>query len=650
MRHWSAALAAALVLALSPARAHGADKVPIDAFTTTDNVEAPRISPNGTYLAVTANLGNETHAIVVYRIDGMRQTALLKLPRFELPVQTRWVSDTRLVIAKGRLVGTREKPVPTGDIIATDYDGRNQKYVFGWDVKVSGMDRGIGFIAGVPRVPNGHFYMRHYAPNSKRSMLYDMDAQRGTHALVADIGQEDMTFVLDPAGVPRFAWGDPDYDTYLLFEADAQGRRWTPAAASRPGTRFEPFAISADGNGVFAFLSANGGPVSLLRTDFQGNDRRVLASDPLNSVADVEWDAANQPFAATVGGGRPRTLYFDPESVDALEHRKLSGLFPDHHVTYVNHTADGNTTLLYAYSDRDPGMWYLFDRARASVKPLLATLPRIDPTRMGERRHVRFQASDGLELDGYLTLPAGTAEPAALPMVLVPHGGPHGVSDRWAYNRDAQFLASRGYLVLQVNYRGSEGRGGSFERAGYRQWGGHVQEDLLDGVRWSIAQGYADPKRICAYGGSFGAYSAMMVAVRAPELIRCAAGVAGLYDLEAFANDSDTSSTRYGRSYIERVIGHDRAEWQANSPVALAARIQVPVLLAHGEVDERTPYAQAVAMRKALVAAGNPPEWLSVPGEGHGFYKDANKVAFYRQLEAFMAKHLGAGAPPPAAE
>jgi dipeptidyl aminopeptidase/acylaminoacyl peptidase len=228
-------------------------------------------------------------------------------------------------------------------------------------------------------------------------------------------------------------------------------------------------------------------------------------------------------------------------------------------------------------------------------------------------------------------------------MVLLPHGGPHAEGDGWAYDNDAQFLASRGYLVLQVNYRGSEGRGGAFERAGFRKWGTRVQDDLLDGIRWTIAQGYADPQRICAYGASFGAYSAMMVAVRAPELIRCAAGLSGLYDLEVFANDSDTANTDYGRSYITRVLGTDRKEWRANSPVNLAAQIKAPVFLAHGEIDERTPYSQAVEMKKALERAGRTPEWMSVPGEAHGFYKDENNVEFYKRLEAFLARNIGAG-------
>lgn len=226
-------------------------------------------------------------------------------------------------------------------------------------------------------------------------------------------------------------------------------------------------------------------------------------------------------------------------------------------------------------------------------------------------------------------------------MVLLPHGGPHAMGDDWAFDTDAQFLASRGYLVLQVNYRGSKGRGRRFTEAGYRQWGTRVQDDLVDGMRWAVAEGHADAKRICVYGASFGGYSAMMTAVRAPDLVRCVASQSGLYDLESFARKSDVKDSAYGRNYIERAIGRDKAERAAQSPITLADKIKVPVFMAHGEIDERTPFAQAEAMKKALDKAGNAPEWMAVPKEGHGFYEKKNDIEFHRRLEAFLDRHIG---------
>lgn len=628
---------------LAAAWAQAADAVPVEAFAVADKRSSPRLSPDGMHVAVSTNLGEGNHAIVVHRVADMAQTALLKLPRYELPVQMHWVSDRRLVIAKGRLYGAREQPRAMGEIIATDYDGSNQKYIYGYQqsTRMPGLERGFGYIDGVPLELDNRFYMRTLSGNSSRSMLYDVDTGRATHRLVADIGVKDLGFVLDPAGVPRFAAGTDEHDNFRLYQADAEGRNWQQVPAERTGGRFAPFAITPDGGAVFASLSVDNGPSFLVKADPSGARRETLARDDFGSVGGVEWNASWQPFAATLMYGRPRVVYFDEASSDAQEHRMLRDLFPSHHVSYANHSADGNLSLLHVYSDRDPGMWYLFDRKLATAKLLFASREGIDPARMGERRYFRFKASDGMELDGYLTIPAGTAEPSAMPMVLLPHGGPHVDGDAWGFDTDAQFLASRGYLVLQVNYRGSLGRGYRFRQAGFHNWGTRIQDDLIDGVRWAIAQGHADPERVCAYGASFGAYSAMMTAARAPELIKCAAGLAGLYDLKVFTTRSDTASTAQGRAYFARAIGSGDAMLQANSPTSLAAKIKAPVFLAHGEVDERTPYSQAVAMKKALEAAGRPPEWMPVPREGHGFYDDANNIAFYKRLEAFLARHIG---------
>ena len=644
LRTW--AFAAALLTAyVAPADAEA--PVPVEAFAAANRLHSPRLSPDGAHLAITADLGDGHHALAVHRTDDMQRTALLRLPRYELPTQVAWVSDTRLVLAKGRQVGSREAPLPTGDIIATDADGKNQKYLFGYQqsLRTAGIEAGFGYIEGLPATPNGRFYMRRLSRDTQRSQLYDVDAGNATGRLVADIDVKDLRFTLDRQGVPRFAAGVDDNDRQVLFIADAQGRHWTPVASDAPGTVWTPYAFSVDGTQVYALQSVNGGPSRLVASSPDGRDHRVLAQHPVRSVSDIEWGAGSlQPFAAVIADGKPRAIYFDPQSADAQLHDALSNSFPDHYVAYVDHSRDGNRSLLYAFSDRDPGSWYLFDRAQGKASLLLSSREGLDAARMGERRAIRFRASDGMELEGFMTLPAGVTTPAGLPTVIVPHGGPHAVRDDWAFDQDAQFLASRGYLVLQVNYRGSGGRGRAFEEAGYLKWGTRVQDDLLDGLRWTIAQGYADGRRVCAYGASFGAYSAMMLAARAPDLIKCTAGLAGVYDLKMLYAKGDIRTTQAGSNYLARAIGRDEAALTSASPTTLATRITAPVLLVHGELDERAPVAQAKAMQAALERAGHPPEWMAVPGEGHGFHADANNIAFYRKLEAFLARHIGAAA------
>ena len=644
MKAWKRAMVAAVV-ACACAQAGAEAPVPVEAFAQASKLSGPMLSPDGKYLAASVDLDHGMSALAVYRLSDMVQTALLKFPRYELATQVQWVSNTRLVIAKGRKVGTLEKPRPNGEVIASNFDGSGQKYIYGYEQRAarSTLDRGFGYIEGVPEIPNGHFYLRQLSLEARRSMLYDVDTEKVTFRLIADIGVPDLDFVLDHTGKPRFAIGTDDDDKPLLYRAGDDGA-WLPMPTSE-AELWQPFAFSPDDRQLYALRSRKGGPAELVRSDAQGGSVQVLARDSFASVSDLQWThAPSVPFAAQAGRGPSRFTYFDTDSPDAQLHQALTTALPGKHVEFVNQSQDGQVVLLFIDSDRDPGAWYLLNRSDNKLRRLLTPREGIDPARMGERRVQRFTASDGLPLEAIVTVPAGVRDPKALPMVLLPHGGPHGIRDDWEFDTDAQFLASRGYLVLQVNYRGSGGRGAAFMEAGYLKWGTRIQDDLLDGVRWAIAQGMADPKRVCVYGGSFGGYSAMMTVARAPGMFQCAVGLAGIYDLDMMYSKGDIKRTDSGRHYLQRVIGRDAAELAANSPVTLAGRISVPVLLAHGEDDERAPFAQAKAMRAALTAAGHPPQWMAVPNEGHGFYNEANSIAFFNQLQAFLDAHIGDGA------
>jgi dipeptidyl aminopeptidase/acylaminoacyl peptidase len=259
---------------------------------------------------------------------------------------------------------------------------------------------------------------------------------------------------------------------------------------------------------------------------------------------------------------------------------------------------------------------------------------------MGQRKPISFAARDGLTITGYLTLPKG-AGGKKLPLILMPHGGPIGISDEWYFDPEAQFLASRGYAVLQVNYRGSDGRGPGFREAGHREWGGKMLDDLVDGVKWASTQPEVDGARACVYGGSFGAYAALMLAAREPAMFKCTVGMAGVYYLPRIFDDDRVKGNKQTIAYFKRTMGDDVAALEAASPTRLADKITIPVLLVHGKKDEVAPIVHAEMMRDALTKAGRPPEWMVVPNEGHGFYDSEHQKQYLLKLEAFLAKHLG---------
>lgn len=229
-----------------------------------------------------------------------------------------------------------------------------------------------------------------------------------------------------------------------------------------------------------------------------------------------------------------------------------------------------------------------------------------------------------------------------LPMIVNVHGGPMGPRDGWGFNWETQLLASRGYLVLQINYRGSGGFGKAFQDMAYGAWATGIMNDIIDATKWTIAQGYADKDRVCIYGGSFGGYASMMAPAREQNLFKCAFGYVGAYDAEVQMTKSDTSNAESGRRYLLRALGKTKPERDAMSPVNHADKIKIPVYLAAGARDPRCPPENTEAMEKALIAAGNTPEGVMITsGEMHGFYKDENKLKLYTEMLNFFARHIG---------
>jgi dipeptidyl aminopeptidase/acylaminoacyl peptidase len=302
---------------------------------------------------------------------------------------------------------------------------------------------------------------------------------------------------------------------------------------------------------------------------------------------------------------------------------------------------DGNRYIVASSGNGVPDQIFIGDRKAGKLSLVADLYPGLPPAQMVGKRSINFKARDGLTITGYLTQPKGEA-PGGWPLVLLPHGGPISRDDA-DFDSWTELLASRGYAVLQVNFRGSAGRGDEFRTAGLRRWGMEMQDDLTDGVEWAIAQHWADPKRICAVGASYGGYAALMGAVKTPDLYRCAVSFAGVTNLV----DLSRSEGEYlnGQAMVDKQVGNywnDRVQLNATSPSVQAARIKVPVLLVHGTADRSVPYDQSETMAKALKAAGKDFQFITLPDGDHHLSRQADRLQFFTVLEAFLAQHLGA--------
>lgn len=628
-------LTIALLCAPLAARSAPAAMLPALDFARHPTLSHPSISPDGTLLAVSVlnnDKGENSHyQLAVLHLPDLKVLSRLDLPRRNVPGQVVWVSNTRLVMALAYESIWLKVPQLTGDAVAMDYDGRHQEW----------MDIGWNGIVGTPNPRNGHFYITHYDNGARPdSEILDMDSSReyGHWKVIGKIDKANMDFLVHD-GVARYAYGSPgpDSDKIVTYTRDSNDQTWRQLPDSITHGNLTPLAIGADGHELWSLYSANGDPSVLVVSKPDGSDRKVLAGSNFSEIGRIEWaphDGA--PYAVTMATGRPHFTYLDDSALARVQ-KALSEKFPDHVIDVSGYSDDGMELLIYAYSDRDPGTFALFDRRSMHLRPLFQLQPWIKSAQMAERRPIRFKAGDGVALDGYLTIPADGAR--THPLVLLPHGGPIGIADDWGYDADAQFLANRGYLVLQVNYRGSSGRGDAFMRSGYKHFGDRIQQDLIDGVQWTIDQGYADPKRICVYGGSFGGYSALMEPILAPHLFKCAIDYAGVSDW-TIVMKHDTRDSKAASVFFADAIG-DKDAARAISPLYQLDKFNVPVLIAHGKDDERVPYRNATALRRALDRAGKPYVWLSKAREGHGFYSEKDRTELLQQMQDFLGKYLG---------
>jgi len=332
---------------------------------------------------------------------------------------------------------------------------------------------------------------------------------------------------------------------------------------------------------------------------------------------------------------RSRIHWVDPQMAGLQA--QLDKALPNSANVTVDWSRDRKRVLVAAESDSDPGLYYLLDRGSAQMHPVINPYPGVDPAQLATVKPIRYRTRDGLTLRGYLTLPVGRAA-KGLPLILMPHGGPF-ARDEWGYDPFVQFFANRGYAVLQPEFRGSTGLGKDFVEKGYGEIGKKMQDDLDDGVDWLVQSGQVDPKRVCIVGLSYGGYAALWGAVRNPERYRCAASWAGPTDMPALMryDSRQFSASRYFRQFRKRYPAND--DLAAVSPINSAARIKLPVLIGHGEKDEKVPVQQSKQMVQELRKAGANVSSAFYKDSGHNFANSKDLADWLARLEAFLLKY-----------
>jgi dipeptidyl aminopeptidase/acylaminoacyl peptidase len=343
---------------------------------------------------------------------------------------------------------------------------------------------------------------------------------------------------------------------------------------------------------------------------------------------------------AAISDGIPKRVWLNKSAFMSKKMRALEKAFPNHYVSLASSTENREELILYVWSDTDPGGYYSF-KTKTNELTDLGLNPRkwIDPSKMSPMEPISYLARDGMKISGYLTRPKNQQN--NLPLIVLVHGGPHGVRDDWGFDGEIQLLANRGFAVLQVNYRGSGGYGREFLKSGFNHWGDLMQDDLTDGVNFLVDQGIVDKDRLCIYGASYGGYAAMMSAAREPDLYKCAVGYVGVYDVDSFTTVGNIPGYRAGSAYLKEVIPSDPDLRNAFSPSKQAAKIKAEVFLVHGEKDEQAHFENYEILTKKFDDLNKPYKSLVKFDEEHGFYKTENQIELAFDLEEFFTKHIG---------
>jgi len=641
-------LSAALLPLAAPTQAV-ADPLPAADFAKRPKYSAVQFSPDGERFAALQDFEGRAN-LTVGDLKASKLTRITSFKTYDVR-SYQWISNSRLVLSlydskKGLAEGRG------GGFFAINADGSEVKELAP-TFENCGTNKSCRQVGFVRRIPGSEDEIIAVANERDTQVddLYRLNTKTGKKVLLTErVPGRVSKWVLDAQGVPRAAVTNPRAtlkdEFWFRDSAEAPWRKISSVdgVATR---RMEPAAFDTDGS-LMVFSNLDSDTFKLYAFDAKGGKPGALIlSHPLadlNTGRVIYSPNDFKPVGLSIDSDKPEVAWFDDKyaKLQAL----LDASLPKGNVNQFR-ILDSGKVVVTSWSDRDPGQYLLYDPQKKQLEEVLRPQDWIQPDKMSPMTVVRYTARDGLEIPAYLSLPAG--KPAKnLPLVAMIHGGPYGARDDWGFEPDVQFLANRGYAVLQPNFRGSGGFGFRLFTAGVKQWGQAMQDDITDGVRYLAAQGIVDPTRVCILGGSYGGYATLMGLTKDPDLYKCGIAEAAVSDIfwlgELGYSDTNQIDSAGSEAFLDEMVGDpktDQAMMKKYSPRLHADQIKAPLMIVHAVRDQRVPFKHAEGMRDAMRAAGKDVEWVVYPDEAHGFAKFENRVDRYNKIEAFLKKNIG---------
>lgn len=636
--------------------------IPVVDFFKQPALQAPSLSPSGKKIAVIIGTNSGRKGLAV--ADIATPTKFLGVAQFEdADIRSfAWVNDNRLVFDAVDFQAGLGEQLGSG-LYAVNADGTD----FLWLIERTGNYRVMGNPSKRP-LPNRHrlfavlddgtddvvvqrynFLDNQRVPGSTLLKLNTKTLELKT--MISSVPEAAQSWVLDRNGIPRALLASDGKSGIKVQMRTGNSNEWTTISQSdqfdSSAASFEPFAFDYDDQlWVKARLNNPEKTTALFRYDTKTN---AIESKPLFSLKGFDFEGSlifdgksKKILGINYTSDAPGTVWFD-ESLKRIQEEIDKQLPNTINEISCKRCASAQHFVVRVSSDRQSPMFFLADRSTLKLQLIGAERPWLDSALTAEVDFVRIPSRDGMEIPTYITKPKGKGP---FPTVVLIHGGPHVRGSVWGFNAETQFLASRGYLVVEPEFRGSLGYGETWFRAGWRQWGLKMQDDMTDAAKWAVSKGLADANRVAIAGGSYGGYAAMMGLVKEPSLFKAGLNFVGVTDIELLYTIgwSDTAGSTWERFGMPKLIGDrekDIEQFRKTSPLLLAHQIKQPVFMAYGEDDLRVPLPHGTKLRDALIKSGNTQvEWNQYANEGHGFLLEKNKVDFYSRMEKFLAKHL----------
>lgn len=603
---------------------NAAERIPVENFFKPAFKTSFLVSPDGEYISYLKPDNNRIH-IYVETWDGKNTTQLTCDSNRNISFYI-WANNNELLYLKNQTENENS------GLFAVRRDGSNKRQL------LSFANTKIRVISSEPVLDDNVLV----SMNKRDSTVFDayrLNIQTGKLSLLVRNPGNITKWYSDRKGKLRMAIASDGVNETLLYR-DSEEVGFSPVLTNNFKASVAPVGFSKDNSCIYALSNKNRDKMALVELDcVSGREHRIIYGNNEVDVSEAVFSANKDKLIYAGYETWKKERHYLDDSVQAM-YRRLEKLLPNNEINVTSSNASETKFIIRTYTDKNPGSFYLYTNRDNKLVKLSDVNPSIDLEEMAEMKPVSFKTRDGLTVDGYLTLPKGRAK-TNLPVVVMPHGGPDS-RNSWGYNSEVQFLANRGYAVFQVNFRGSKGYGKKFWIAGFKEWGGKMQDDVTDGVRWLIRQKIADPNRIGIYGSSFGGYSALHGLVFRPDLYKCGASYSGLTNLFTYLKDIPPYYRPYLQMYYE-TVGNPEADadyFRAVSPVFHTDKIRAPVLIAQGARDPRVNMNETNQFVKELKKRKVPVTYILKEDEGHFFKNAENKLEFYRELEKFLDKNL----------